>query len=33
MPDKCALRPAKARGKKLGNPNLAEARKRAVQGN
>ncbi len=28
-----ALRAAKARGKKLGNPQLADARKRAVQGN
>jgi DNA invertase Pin-like site-specific DNA recombinase len=28
-----ALQAAKARGKKLGNPKLAEARKRAVQGN
>jgi DNA invertase Pin-like site-specific DNA recombinase len=28
-----ALKAAKARGKKLGNPKLAEARKRAVQGN
>ncbi len=28
-----ALRAAKARGKKLGNPKLADARKRAVQGN
>src|SRR6476620_9478357 len=28
-----ALQTAKARGKKLGNPRLAEARKRAVQGN
>jgi DNA invertase Pin-like site-specific DNA recombinase len=30
---KAALAAAKARGKKLGNPKLAEARKRAVQGN
>jgi DNA invertase Pin-like site-specific DNA recombinase len=30
---KAALAVAKARGKKLGNPKLAEARKRAVQGN
>jgi DNA invertase Pin-like site-specific DNA recombinase len=28
-----ALQAAKARGKKLGNPKLADARKRAVQGN
>jgi DNA invertase Pin-like site-specific DNA recombinase len=28
-----ALPAAKARGKKLGNPKLAEARKRAIQGN
>jgi DNA invertase Pin-like site-specific DNA recombinase len=28
-----ALQAAKARGKKLGNPNLAAARKRAVEGN
>src|SRR6266436_2260624 len=28
-----ALQAAKARGKKLGNPKLAEARKRAIQGN
>jgi DNA invertase Pin-like site-specific DNA recombinase len=28
-----ALQAAKARGKKLGNPNLATARKRAIEGN